>query len=637
MDLDPVQSPDGAGHSEVSQRLEPPSTLSPHDRVLSQNEDEDTHSVASSELSDLPDTYQVQGTDNTDAVNAQDQISAQESVSSGKKNRGLKRELDDDQEVDELDSAADDEGAKTDKKPSKPAKKKAKTSKSIGHTSKDKENRKQKKGKKKRDKGKSQRANKAKEKGKKKKEAVDSDSEEDEQEEEHGTKKKKGLVAKAVEWQDIPDWGDRTDCPLLQLPVEVLDLCFGLDSGLRTRDYLALAGVSRYFRDKFTPAVFHEIYYHTSQYDSASWHKRKVKYTKVKEPERTGQANRIFSRSATSKYSPPPMKIYRYATPKHYIPSGPRQEWSGPQYTIYKEEQAKWRKQQRRVALEAQKKATADKNGSHSSKRWCLEHEGRNRRIVGMVEGLKDGESPTSDTQLTEPAATAENEDGSKEEHETDHEEEDTTPSNQQTGRKWNQKSKNRRWMVPETDDEQEIRLEPLKRDPKTGEKIIHDYWPNSWRRAAADGLWHSRISKSTAMTTYKVTEAQLLCLSHVLIPNSMGGKHPQHMYMTAAVEALAFRAHGGPLGHQAYLNQSKIKADKAAKARKDKIIKAKADGTFVKKFKKHHFPLWAQWEWDDYGEFCGKHCPCRGWDQEKDSLVYDSYPSHTHPWWVSY
>lgn len=37
------------------------------------------------------------------------------------------------------------------------------------------------------------------------------------------------IVAKRPVWHDIPDWGDRTDCPLFKLPPEILDLCFGTE------------------------------------------------------------------------------------------------------------------------------------------------------------------------------------------------------------------------------------------------------------------------------------------------------------------------------------------------------------------------------------------------------------------------
>lgn len=39
-------------------------------------------------------------------------------------------------------------------------------------------------------------------------------------------------ATKSVKWQDIPNWYSRTDCPLLQLPGEVLDRIFALETGL---------------------------------------------------------------------------------------------------------------------------------------------------------------------------------------------------------------------------------------------------------------------------------------------------------------------------------------------------------------------------------------------------------------------
>jgi hypothetical protein len=45
-------------------------------------------------------------------------------------------------------------------------------------------------------------------------------------------KPKKVVLAKEARWDDIPDWEGRGDCPLLDLPVEVLDRCFGLTKDL---------------------------------------------------------------------------------------------------------------------------------------------------------------------------------------------------------------------------------------------------------------------------------------------------------------------------------------------------------------------------------------------------------------------
>jgi hypothetical protein len=57
--------------------------------------------------------------------------------------------------------------------------------------------------------------------------------------------KKKVLLAKAATWDDIPDWGDRTDSPFLTLPEDVLDLCFNADRDLNVRYFLRGQGSRR--------------------------------------------------------------------------------------------------------------------------------------------------------------------------------------------------------------------------------------------------------------------------------------------------------------------------------------------------------------------------------------------------------
>ncbi|WVQ85211.1 hypothetical protein IAT38_007376 [Cryptococcus sp. DSM 104549] len=69
---------------------------------------------------------------------------------------------------------------------------------------------------------------------------------------------KKVIRAREVNWGDIPDWQGSDACPLLDMPFEVLELCFGLNEnlGLTPRDYLSLAGVSRFFRNQLTTQIF---------------------------------------------------------------------------------------------------------------------------------------------------------------------------------------------------------------------------------------------------------------------------------------------------------------------------------------------------------------------------------------------
>lgn len=65
-------------------------------------------------------------------------------------------------------------------------------------------------------------------------------------EEEAGPKSrpKKQLVAKAEHWDDIPDWGDSDRCQLFEMPAEVLDTIFGLQSELRVGSFACDRGTS---------------------------------------------------------------------------------------------------------------------------------------------------------------------------------------------------------------------------------------------------------------------------------------------------------------------------------------------------------------------------------------------------------
>lgn len=67
---------------------------------------------------------------------------------------------------------------------------------------------------------------------------------------------KKRLVAKEAEWNDIPDWGGRTDTPLFKLPNDILDRCFGVRKELEFRDYISLAGTCRFFRHQLNDRFF---------------------------------------------------------------------------------------------------------------------------------------------------------------------------------------------------------------------------------------------------------------------------------------------------------------------------------------------------------------------------------------------
>jgi hypothetical protein len=46
-------------------------------------------------------------------------------------------------------------------------------------------------------------------------------------------KVKKVLLAKEVFWNDMPDWAGKADCPLFELPLEILDRIFNPRMGLQ--------------------------------------------------------------------------------------------------------------------------------------------------------------------------------------------------------------------------------------------------------------------------------------------------------------------------------------------------------------------------------------------------------------------
>ncbi|TFK54892.1 hypothetical protein OE88DRAFT_972123 [Heliocybe sulcata] len=68
-------------------------------------------------------------------------------------------------------------------------------------------------------------------------------------------KKRKTKAVVISPWQDIPEW--KTDkCPLLEMPVEILDKIFSEESRLRPQDHLAFSGTCRAIRKAYTEPVW---------------------------------------------------------------------------------------------------------------------------------------------------------------------------------------------------------------------------------------------------------------------------------------------------------------------------------------------------------------------------------------------
>ncbi|KZT26201.1 hypothetical protein NEOLEDRAFT_1132202 [Neolentinus lepideus HHB14362 ss-1] len=68
-------------------------------------------------------------------------------------------------------------------------------------------------------------------------------------------KKQKTKTAVIPPWTDIPEW-ETGRCPLLEMPVEILDKIFSEESHLRPQDHLAFSGTCRAIRKAYTEAVW---------------------------------------------------------------------------------------------------------------------------------------------------------------------------------------------------------------------------------------------------------------------------------------------------------------------------------------------------------------------------------------------
>ncbi|WRT63423.1 uncharacterized protein IL334_000328 [Kwoniella shivajii] len=377
-----------------------------------------------------------------------------------------------------------------------------------------------------------------------------------------GAPKRKVLLAKQARWKDLPNWGSRTDCPLLELPREILDECFGSTSGLQIRDYVALAGVSKFFRHAFTADVFHEICYHHKASLTTDW--------------------RVES----------PLLVYVTSVPSHYVPDGPREEWTEAQYIVYKEEQIKWKTSRKEAHLRAEEAASKNAKEQASQRGRTVYMNRKHRRVLAKIDGRIDGEPAIEKDHHGIPIKTKQDEDEGKSMLQLA---QTSDMSKQRVHKKGKQRLHRGIWVTPDSDREEEEGLKIVLWDPTTGEKKIHDHWPNKWRQHAVDWMSRQRINKTKAKRSFRVTDAELLCLRNVLVPNPMSSKQPQQTFMQVAVEALSLRSHGGPKGHETHLEMLQKTYNERSRKREAKNDEAKEDGTYVYKHKKRYV---APYEW---------------------------------------
>ncbi|KAK4686992.1 hypothetical protein P7C73_g3126, partial [Tremellales sp. Uapishka_1] len=397
-------------------------------------------------------------------------------------------------------------------------------------------------------------------------ESEDDDYSEDEKPTKTKGVKPKGkiLYAEQAYWKDLPKWGNRTDCPLLELPAEILDRCFSLDKGLNIRDYLALAGTCKLFRSALTNEAWLEITFHLNTYippmkTPTTRHMDHLLTHEVQDW--TVTVPKIEAKKKNSTISP---------TERHYLPKGPRSQWTRHQYIVYKEEKARCREKDRKakkVAAEAKKAFWNGMGKIAKHEREFIEAGSGLRTLLAVVQGRKDGEAalvkddkgiplvdqPVRARLMTKRARDNENEimkreesrsikasgsrlwqlsrmkaggaekEKAKEERKrrvqailnSEDSEKETRPA-----KKGKSGSRKKKWIIPDTESEYETEEEVPSDKAK-----VHDFWPSRARSEAVAHVERARINKTEALKVFKVKEAELLTLTHWLTPNPFNSK----------------------------------------------------------------------------------------------------------------
>ncbi|KAI9633128.1 uncharacterized protein MKK02DRAFT_39104 [Dioszegia hungarica] len=357
------------------------------------------------------------------------------------------------------------------------------------------------------------------------------EAEEEKGSEEKGEKgapaKKRVEKAKAAFCRDLPDWGERTDCVLLdKLPAEVFDKCFSPDTSLQMQDWVSLAGVSRFFRDRLDDDFFHHIFHLQGRQPVIPWAQRNEPHT-VPTPSIT--------------FTKPP---------------GPRAAWTYEQYTKYKTD--------KRSFAVTQRKARAERAELAATQAAELRKKNPTRKIksqyfTAVVAGLKDGE--VIGAKAAGETAASEATPSGQEKEEGD-EAVGVPITNDERG-----------WQVPDTDGEDDLEPEIVRRYDDKGNRMRLDGWPSEWRFKCAEELNDTWITLTDAKKNYKVTKPELVTLKHGLAPyNNRYPNRLTQLFRVPAVRALAYRSHGGYLGHIDHMLEKAQKAKQTAANKKAKL-----------------------------------------------------------------
>jgi hypothetical protein len=236
----------------------------------------------------------------------------------------------------------------------------------------------------------------------------------------------------------------------------------------------------------------------------------------------------------------------------HYKPRGDRSTWTEAQYTVYKEEKARFQSVQwksRKVELETMAK---DILGSKPKWTWIMDG-GRNKGVLAVIDGREDGEPPVQknarglplsvklddDTSPgEEDAKDGENESSATPENSvaevatdqpTEHadvdessegenlkqkgstkkrpsessessESEQPTKSSKPVAKKARGRKSNKPWVIPDASEDEGDGYDEVAFMREQGLTIVHDYWPSMWRSACAAHVSMQRINKTVSL-----------------------------------------------------------------------------------------------------------------------------------------
>jgi hypothetical protein len=233
---------------------------------------------------------------------------------------------------------------------------------------------------------------------------------------------------------------------------------------------------------------------------------------------------------------------------KHYTPRGTRSSWTEAQYTVYKEEQKRFR--DRRWKSRKAELVEMAEEMQESKKRlgaW-IDDGGRNRTVLAVIDGRKNGQPAVQKDERglpvdTIPAVKAvpdaqgrsvvnKQSSGGAISNESDQaalqddspsevrsgkaqpkvkagrgrkrrseasDAENTTKADQARAKKPKIKKTPGKWVVPDSSDDEGDSHDENRFMREQGLSVVHDYWPSMWRSACAVHVNMKRTNKTVS------------------------------------------------------------------------------------------------------------------------------------------